>query len=402
MDDAIVVPASQPQAAATGPASQRIYVVAGMHRAGTSVMARALQALGIDLGERLMSADVRMNARGFFEDLDMVALDDALLALHGADWKSSALLAEVNFGDDAHAELRERAHALLQSRLARTREFAFKDPRVPRVLPFWQAVFRRLGASDAYVIAVRHPLSVIESLTARDQLDARRSGWLWLTHLACALHYTHDRPRVVVDYDRLLGDPRHELARIASAFERPMPTEGVLSSFVDDFLSAELRHARHDPGQLDPSTVPPLADDFHRLTQRLAHDDMDVDSTQTQVDIDDLFDQLCRFGPLLDYAAAVERVADDVPRLSGELRWARASLEESGAYAGSLQDALKSAQQLIAGKDAAIATATAYSDDLAGALKRKEAELVAAHATLARVAATVLGRMVLREVERKR
>ena len=58
--------------------SRRVYVVAGMHRAGTSVVARALQALGVDLGAHLMSADVRMNARGFFEDLDLVRIDDAL------------------------------------------------------------------------------------------------------------------------------------------------------------------------------------------------------------------------------------------------------------------------------------------------------------------------------------
>ena len=51
-------------------ARRRVVVVAGMHRAGTSVVARGLMALGLDLGDSLMNADVRMNARGFFEDLD--------------------------------------------------------------------------------------------------------------------------------------------------------------------------------------------------------------------------------------------------------------------------------------------------------------------------------------------
>ena len=41
-----------------------IAIVAGMHRAGTSAIARGLAVLGFDLGPRLMSADVRMNARG--------------------------------------------------------------------------------------------------------------------------------------------------------------------------------------------------------------------------------------------------------------------------------------------------------------------------------------------------
>ena len=58
------------------PAVPDMAIVAGMHRAGTSAIARGLAVLGFDLGPRLMSADVRMNARGFFEDVDIVALDD--------------------------------------------------------------------------------------------------------------------------------------------------------------------------------------------------------------------------------------------------------------------------------------------------------------------------------------
>jgi hypothetical protein len=33
-----------------------------------------------------------VNARGFFEDMDIVKLNDALLDAQGADWKSVALL----------------------------------------------------------------------------------------------------------------------------------------------------------------------------------------------------------------------------------------------------------------------------------------------------------------------
>lgn len=164
-------------------ARRRVVVVAGMHRAGTSVVARALQVLGLDLGDALMSADVRQNARGFFEDVEIVALDDALLDAQGADWKSVALLTGADWNGAAHAAARSRARRLLEARLARTGRFAFKDPRVPRLLPFWQHVFADMNVDDAYVIAVRHPLAVIDSLTARDALDVRRSGWLWAAHL---------------------------------------------------------------------------------------------------------------------------------------------------------------------------------------------------------------------------
>ena len=186
---------------------RRVFVVAGMHRAGTSVVARGLQALGVDLGDRLMSADQRVNARGFFEDNDIVKLDDALLGASGTDWKNLALLDAVDWRGSAFAAARIEARQLLEMRLRRSGQFGFKDPRVPRLIPFWQGVFAELNVTDAYVIAVRHPLSVIDSLTARDALDVQRSSWLWLTHLVCALHYTAGRTRVVVDYDRLLAAP---------------------------------------------------------------------------------------------------------------------------------------------------------------------------------------------------
>ena len=166
-----------------------------------------------------MAANQEINARGFFEDLDIVKLDDALLDALGADWKNLALLDAVDWGKPELAAMQVEAQRLLDARLVPTGRFGFKDPRVSRLLPFWQSAFADVGAADAYVIAVRHPLAVIDSLTARDRLDVRRSGWLWLTHLVCALHYTNGRPRVVVDYDNLLAAPERELERIAAGSE---------------------------------------------------------------------------------------------------------------------------------------------------------------------------------------
>ena len=39
-----------------------------------------------------------------------------------------------------------------------------KDPRMPRLMPIWQAAFDALGLWVDYVIAARHPLSVAGSL----------------------------------------------------------------------------------------------------------------------------------------------------------------------------------------------------------------------------------------------
>lgn len=376
-------------------ATRNVVVVAGMHRAGTSVVARGLLALGVDLGDALMSADLRMNARGFFEDVDIVKLDDALLDAQGGDWKNLALLDGVDWEDAAHASARSDARRLLEEKLARTGHFGFKDPRVPRLLPFWQRVFADLRVADAYVIAVRHPLAVIDSLTARDSLDVRRGGWLWLTHVVCALRYTQGRPRVVVDYDRLLAAPARELARMASALALPAPTGDDARRFANEFVTGELRHAEYAADRLDPAAVPPLVAEAHALAQRLARDDATAEDAAATAQIDALFERLAALSPLLGYAGAVEHVADEVPRLTGELAWAQTALAAATTYNEDLQAAVRT-------KELEMRDAQIYNDDLQSHLARKEGELIDAHARLRRIGERVLGRMLLRDIERKR
>lgn len=367
-------------AGAGSPPRRRVIVVPGMHRAGTSAVARGLQALAIDLGDALMSPDARMNARGFFEDLDVVELDDALLAAHGADWKSSALLAHVDWDDPAHAASRDAATRLLERKLKPTGQFAFKDPRVPRLLPFWQRVFADMDVDDAYVIAVRHPQAVIDSLVARDRLDVRRGGWLWLTHLVAALYWTQRRPRVVVDYDRMLEVPARELARIARVLGLPadvMAGADVIS-YARDFLTTDLRHATYGADDAGAAGANPLVAEAHALAQRLACDDLRSDGADAHAAIAALRERLAHFGPLLDYAGDVERAADEVPRLQGELAWAQASFADAQAYAADLAAtrAREHADALAdrAAHQHALAVAHAYSTHLADQLDARNRE----------------------------
>lgn len=52
-------------------AMNRIVVVLGMHRSGTSVITRGLQVLGVDLGEKLIGGIAGNNEKGFWEDAEI-------------------------------------------------------------------------------------------------------------------------------------------------------------------------------------------------------------------------------------------------------------------------------------------------------------------------------------------
>ena len=58
-------------------------LVLGMHRSGTSALARILNLLGCELGPNLLPAAAD-NEAGFWEHRDVVLLDDEVLARVGS------------------------------------------------------------------------------------------------------------------------------------------------------------------------------------------------------------------------------------------------------------------------------------------------------------------------------
>ncbi len=220
-----------------------------MHRSGTSVATRALETLGASFGANLMPPAAGNNPKGFFEDMDVASLDIELMKAAGVDWFT---LPAADFGRLEAARLDEfksRALALLRAKCS-TGIFALKDPRICRLLPFWQPVFDQLDARVLYVVAFRHPISVARSLAARDSLPAEQSYLLWLAHVVAALRYTSGRPRVLVNYDTMMETPRGALKRLSVELGLPLdPAKG--ETFERDFLEDGLRHTRFNAADLE-------------------------------------------------------------------------------------------------------------------------------------------------------
>lgn len=224
------------------PRDATLVVVLGMHRSGTSVMTRAMETMGAEFGDNLMPAVVGVNDKGFFEDLDIYAINVEILALAGAEWHSVAPIELDNIDGGVLQRIRGKAVEVL-TRKCEGRTFALKDPRIARLLPFWKSVFADLAARVVYVVAVRNPKSVSGSLERRDQFPTEKSLLLWLIHTVAALEGTRGLPRAIVDYDRLMERAHEELARVSSCLQLPLDTRRV-TEFEDEFLDGRLRHNR--------------------------------------------------------------------------------------------------------------------------------------------------------------
>jgi len=126
------------------------------------------------------------------------------------------------------------------------------------------------------------------------------------------------------------------------------------------------------------------------VVEMLAADEIAPSSAEANAAIAKLFDEVREFAPLLAYAGAVERAADEVPRLTGELAWAREAIAAAETYNA----------DLVAHRDRSDAAAKEYNEDLRANLTRVEGELATAHRALARLSASLPGRLVLRWLRR--
>lgn len=238
---------------------QKIVVVLGMHRSGTSAITKSLELFGVDFGENLMAPNP-VNPKGFWEDRDIVAINDKILSKLQVKW--SDLLADSTplLNEAFHAELEDEAIELVRSRLKNFHLWGFKDPRTCRTLPFWKRVFKKAGCEAYYIISVRNPLNVADSLAKRDALPETHSLLLWAEHTLEALNQSEGHKRIVVDYDLLLVNPLNQIQRIAKTFDFAVPNSADPKTveYCNNFLESGLSHHNSDWNALKISKTAPI------------------------------------------------------------------------------------------------------------------------------------------------
>lgn len=225
---------------------RRAIVVAGMHRSGTSAFVRCVNLLGAGIGEKLIPANWG-NERGFWEDEEVIAADDALLEAVGRSWHDVRSMPEGWPSHPAVAEPAARIARIVADETTRCPLWVVKDPRLSRLVPAWEAAFDASGIEPFFLVALRHPAEVAASQARRDGFPAGKSHLLWLRHLLEVEHATRGRRRVFVLYDDLLRDWRSTLARAGEVMGLAWPVAlDEAAPGIEAFLGRELRHFSMD------------------------------------------------------------------------------------------------------------------------------------------------------------
>jgi hypothetical protein len=237
-------------------------VIAGMHRSGTSALARSCNLLGVDLGSAFIPTQPD-NEAGFWEDAGVKDADDLALASHGMLWDDVRPLPEPwcdGFGAD---EVRTRLRDTLAALARHSRLCGVKDPRISRLLPLWLPIFAELGVTPLFLIALREPTEVATSLARRDRLTPARSQLLWLRYTLEAELHTRGHRRWFVRFDDLLRDWRGALSCAARALGIDWPVScDQAGAAIDTFLDPRLRH------HVAPPLPAPVRAGVERWTQQ--------------------------------------------------------------------------------------------------------------------------------------
>ena len=129
-----------------------------------------------------------------------------------------------------------------------------------RLMGFWKKVFDECDCNVSYVISLRNPVSVADSLKKRNNIPSEKSHFLWLQHMVPAILETRGERRVIVDYDLLLESPTEQIMRISHYLEMPIAEEAneSLQDFSENFLEKGLRHSNYslEEALLDVSLPP--------------------------------------------------------------------------------------------------------------------------------------------------
>lgn len=238
----------------------RAICVLGMHRSGTSAIARAVNLLGVYLGEleRLIPPNKDINSKGYWEHRVINDIHERILSTLSRTWHDIWPMPNGWWAYPEIQPFREELLSTLRREFGDKTIWGWKDPRTCLMLPLWHEILQELDVELSYVIVVRNPLDVATSLWKRDNLALNESFLLWQLHMLSALMGTKGSKRAIIQYDRFLENWHASIERIATTLEVPWPTDdSLLNNEIEAFLDPGLRHSQSTLSTLESNVEIP-------------------------------------------------------------------------------------------------------------------------------------------------
>lgn len=215
-------------------------IVLGMHRSGTSAIARQLHRAGLYVGQAAeLLAPQADNPGGFWERRDVLDLNDEILAEAGGSWYSPPASCPAATGSQ-----REKIAAILAS-LDASSPWVIKDPRLILTWGAWAPLAR----GTRQLLVFREPLAVAQSLQRRHgfPLALGLDLWEWYNRRALSLL---DPDAFIVSYDWLVEAPEVRVEQFLDELQQRAGMEQLDTRCASLLTERPPRRESHESGCL--------------------------------------------------------------------------------------------------------------------------------------------------------
>jgi len=188
-----------------------VRIITGMHRSGTSLIARLFYEAGIDMGDpNTFYRPDQWNPDGYYEQPAIHAINMPLI--NGPFWKFAYFWLPSTRTIMKRAA--KRANQIRET-AQQYDECVVKETRFCLTLPAWL----EHGANiERILLCLREPIQVARSIQKRNPTLIRHGFYLWKAHNERLLENAGNIPIWYVNYHRVL-DPETQIAEITNAFQ---------------------------------------------------------------------------------------------------------------------------------------------------------------------------------------
>ncbi len=236
-------------------ASHLVFVL-GMHRSGTSAITGMLAKAGFAAPSDLMEANI-VNPKGFWESISISKLNNDFLEQMESHWSSSLALTKEWNESICARKWRSSLLDIIAKSFGGAELPTIKDPRLCMLIAGLEPWLESRLIETSFIITIRSPLEVCNSLKLAQGTDLQISLLLWIKSIIMAEEATRGYKRVFITYDALLQDPKIALEtciKLVRSFDDQVPsvrTESYNSiahpaSFTEatSFIDPSLRRQR--------------------------------------------------------------------------------------------------------------------------------------------------------------
>ncbi len=230
-------------------------MVMGMDGSGASTVSRFFNDLGIPSGS-MFSASDGQNDNSRIENSDGLDINDRIFFTLGSSWDDLSGLEKQWWNLLQLKPYKDQLQRILQCEISPCELFVVSDSRIPILLPFWISVLREMEVALCFIIPVRHPLEVAESLKKRNGFSIQKGLLLWMKNMLSIENFSRPFPRSFFRFDAFREHPADVASDITDQFGIHLPDAKLkLNAVAKAFQDRTLKHNHIPSPNIDPTGI---------------------------------------------------------------------------------------------------------------------------------------------------